>query len=222
MCLQTLWKRQYLIYCCTSQSLILPGYCNLIWLRVPSSLMAKKGTFSWLPWVILQKFCRRMSNDATVPKISYFLVDMDHAGGRAHVSGHICCCPLEWFHNTLPDHWFQIVVFHPLYLMVPLLKRHFFLSWHCFATESVHTRGTKSQSHGQCIYKMSYIFIGLSGGRGLRQLSSGFPPSIWLGGSRGSKWLSCGFPPSPSWKGDLLVIHTGIPVNDWISQRDQQ
>ena len=61
--------------------------------------------------------------------------------------------------------------------MVPLLKRHFLFSWHGFATENVNTRGTKSQSGGQCIYKMSHIFIRLSGSRGSKRLSSGFPPS---------------------------------------------
>ena len=78
------------------------------------------------------------------------------------------------------------MVLHTLYRMVPLLKRHLCLSWHSFAAESVNTKGTKSQSSGQCIYKMSYIFI-------------------WLSGGRGSKRLSSGFLPSPSQKGDLLA-----------------
>ena len=89
------------------------------------------------------------------------------------------------------------MIFHTLYLMIPLLERHFCLSWHGFVTESIDTRGTKLQSGGQCIYKTSYIFI-------------------WLSGSRVSKWLSSGFPPSPSWKGDL-VIDIRVPVSHWIS-----
>ena len=117
---------------------------------------------------------------------------MGHAGGRAHVPGHICSCPFTWLHNTLLDHWFQIVVFHTLYLMVPLLKRHSHLSQDGFTTKSVNMRGTELQTSGQCVYKTSYIFI-------------------WLGGSRGSKWLSSRFPPSPSQKGDLPVIHIWGP-----------
>ena len=103
--------------------------------------------------------------------------------------------------------------------MVPLLKRHFNLAWCGFATESVNTRGTKSQISGQCIYKTSFIFIKLGGNRGSKWLSSGFPPSIWLGGSSGSKWLSHWCPPSPSWKSDLPVIHIRVPVSHWISPR---
>ena len=81
--------------------------------------------------------------------------------------------------------------------MVPLLKRHFHLAWHGFAAEIVYMSGTKLQSHGQCVNKMSHIFIGLCGGRVSRRLSSGFPPSIWLGGSRRPNWLSCGSHPPP-------------------------
>ena len=113
------------------------------------------------------------------------------------------------------------MVFYTLYLVVLLFERHFHFAWHSFATESVYTRGTKSQSCGQCVYKVSHIFISLSGGRGSRWLSLGFPPSIWLSGSKGLKWLSCGFPPSPSQKDDLLVIHIGIPISHWISPRGQ-
>ena len=120
-------------------------------------------------------------------------------------------------HMILSDHWLWVVVFYALYLMVPLFKRHFHLAWHGFATESVYTRGSNSQSHGLWVYKMSHIFIGVSGGRGSEKLSSGFPPSIWLSGSRGSKWWSCGFPPPPlrkvtSWSSTLgFPFPTGFP-----------
>ena len=46
-------KRQSLRCCWTSRSIILSGHCSLIWLRVPSSIVAVEGTFSWLPWVTL-------------------------------------------------------------------------------------------------------------------------------------------------------------------------
>ena len=94
------------------------------------------------------------------------------------------------------------MVFYTLYLMAPLLKRHFSLAWHGVATEGVYMRGTKSQSCGWCIYKMSHIFIGLRGGRGLKR-------------------LSCGFPPSPSQKCDLLVTQIGNPISYWVSPRSQ-
>ena len=127
---------------------------------------------------------------------------MGHAGGRAHIPGHISCCPLQWSHDTLPDHQFQIVVFHALHLMVPLLKRHFCLSQHGFTTESVNMKGTKSQSSGQCIYETSYIFM-------------------WLSGSRGQRGCPLEFQPPP-WKHDLLVIHIRVPVSCWISPGSQQ
>ena len=105
---------------------------------------------------------------------------MGYADGRAHVSGHIGHYPLWQSNDTLSDHWLQIVVFYTLYLMVPLLKRHFHLAWHDFTTESVYMRGTNLQSHGQCIYKASCVLIRLSGGRGSRRLS--WVPTLHLGG----------------------------------------
>ena len=49
----TPWNSQPLRWHATSWSAILPGHFSQIWLRVPSSLVAKEGTFSWLPWVTL-------------------------------------------------------------------------------------------------------------------------------------------------------------------------
>ena len=120
-------------------------------------------------------------------------------------------------HIIITDHWLWVMAFYALYLVVPLFERHFNLAWHGFTSESIYMRGTKSQSHGQCIYKTSHVFIRFSMSRGLKRLSSGFSPSVWLSWSRGSMWLSCRFPPSTSWKGDLLVIHIGIAVSHWIS-----
>ena len=111
------------------------------------------------------------------------------------------------------------MVFYALYPRVPLLEQHFHFAWHGFATKSFYTMGTKLQSHGQCVDKVSHILIGLSRCWGMRRLSSGFPPSIWLCRGRRSKWLLWGNPPSPSWKGDLLVIHIRMPISHRISPR---
>ena len=46
-------KWQSLRCCWASRSIILLGHCDWIWLRVPSSLMLKEGTFSLLPHVTL-------------------------------------------------------------------------------------------------------------------------------------------------------------------------
>ena len=89
--------------------------------------------------------------------------------------------------------------FYALYLMVPLFKRHFHLSWHGFSTESVYMRGTKSQSHSQCVYKTSHIFIGLSGGRG------------WKGCPMGSH-------PPPLGKVTSWSSSLGFPFSHWIPQ----
>ena len=112
---------------------------------------------------------------------------MDHAGSRAHVSGHIHCCPFEWSHHTFSDHWLQTVVFYALYLMVPLLERHFHLAWHSFAAESVYMRDTKLQSHGQCVYKMPHIFIRLSRGWRLREVVLWVPTLHLVGWKQGVK-----------------------------------
>ena len=50
MCLHTPWKSQSLRWHAPSWSTILLGHLSQIWLKVPSSLVAKEGTFSWLPW----------------------------------------------------------------------------------------------------------------------------------------------------------------------------
>ena len=46
-----------------------PGAWQPDLIRVPSSLVAKEGTFLWLPWLTLLKFCIKTSNDTTVPKL---------------------------------------------------------------------------------------------------------------------------------------------------------
>ena len=53
MCLQIPWKRQSLRCCCASTSIILMRHWSWIWFRVPSSLVAKEGTFSLLFQVTL-------------------------------------------------------------------------------------------------------------------------------------------------------------------------
>ena len=73
MCLHTPWKSQSLRWHATSQSAILLGQLSQIWFKVPSCLVAKEGTFLWLPWVTLLKFCIRTLKDATVPKITVFV-----------------------------------------------------------------------------------------------------------------------------------------------------
>ena len=66
---------------------------------------------------------------------------------------------------------------------------------------------------------MPYILIWLNRCWGIRRLSSGLPPSIWLCRGRRSKWLLWGNPPSPSQKGDLLVICIRITISYRISPR---
>ena len=55
--LQTQWKRKSLRCCWTSRSVILLGHCNLIWLRVPSNIVAKGGP-SYCLIVTLGNFIR--------------------------------------------------------------------------------------------------------------------------------------------------------------------
>ena len=114
----------------------------------------------------------------------------------AHLSGRICCCPFERMYDTFSDYWLWVVVFYALYLMVPLLEWHFCFAWCGFAAKTVYTRGTKSQSHGQCVDKASHILIGLSGcwGWGGCPLGSHPPPGcVGVGG--GSDCLLGSHPP---------------------------
>ena len=159
-----------------------------------------------------------MSNDTTVSKItvSFWRICATLAVGPMYLTIS-AAAPLREHTILSLTTDSEIVVFYTLYLMVPLLKRHFHLAWHGFTTESVYMRGTKSQSYGQCVYKMSHVFIGFSGGWGSRRLSSGFPPSIWLGGSGGQSGYPAGSHPSPlgkvtSWSSTLgSPFPTGFP-----------
>ena len=142
-------------------------------------------------------------------------------GGRAHILGHICCCSFKEPHNALSDHWFWVMILHTLNLMVPLFEQHFSLTWHGFATESVHSRDTQVQSQCQSIDQAPHIWIRLSGNLRLRRWSLRNPSSIWSCQGRRWRWLSWGNPPSPSQKGDLLVIFIWIPATQWVSPRHQ-
>ena len=143
---------------------------------------------------------------------------MGYAGDRAHVSGHICHCPFERMYDTCSDHWLWVVVFFALYLMVPLFKQHFHFAWHGLTTESVYSRGTKSQSHGQHVYEMSHIFIRLNGCGG-EEIVLWVPTLHLVVQGQEVKVVALGDTPSPSQKGDLLVIHIRIPISHRISPR---
>ena len=93
----------------------------------------------------------------------------------------------------------------------------FYLAWHC---------------HWRCWYEGYQVatpwLVYLLGAPhlhwveqvlGVRRLSSGFPPSIWLCRGRRSKWLLGVNPPFPSQIGYLPVIHIRIPISHRISPR---
>ena len=65
---------------------------------------------------------------------------------------------------------------------------------------------------------MSHIFIGLSGGLGVKGVVLLVPTLHLVVWGRGSKWLFWEFPPFCSLKGDL-VIHIRIPISHWIYPR---
>ena len=98
--------------------------------------------------------------------------------------------------------------------MVPLLEQHPYFTWHSITAEGyqvaiswlVHLLGAPHHHWVEWVL-------------GVRRLSSGFPPSIWLCWGRGLKWLLWVNPPSPSWKGDLPVIHIRILISQRISLR---
>ena len=109
--------------------------------------------------------------------------------------------------------------------MVPLLEQTLpCLAWHSFAVEGIYMRGTESQSHGQCIYKMSHIFIRLEQGLvGQERLSCGFPPFHLVGREQGVKVVVLWVPtPPPLRKVTSPVIHIRIPISHWISPRGWQ
>ena len=125
-------------------------------------------------------------------------------GSRAHVPGHICCCPFERLNYALLDHWHQIMVFDTLYLMVPLFKGHLSLTWHSLITEGVDSGGTQAQTNTSLSIRCP---TSRSAGAVLRG---------WGGGPRGTHPSGCtgaGVGDSclkgthlPSWEGGLLVI----------------
>ena len=103
-------------------------------------------------------------------------------------------------YDTFSDHWLWVVVLYTLYLVVPLLKWHLHFNWHAIATEGLDMRGTKSQSHGQCVYEMPHIFIGLNRGWGWGDCPLGSHPLSGCAGAGGQGWthppLSERWPPS--------------------------
>ena len=178
----------------------LPGQCNVIWLKVPSSLMAKEWTFSWLPWITLYKFCIKMSNDATVSKITVSFCRIWAMLAVGPCTGPYLLLPLLAILLCFPrppilDSGLLCSVPHGTIAQNTLLSSPaWFHHWKCLL------HGVPSHNLVASIFMRCPMY------------SSGW-------GCRGSRWLCSGFPPSLSQKGDLLVIHIRVPVSHWISPR---
>ena len=72
-----------------------------------------------------------MLNDAMVPKIMANLCKIWAMPAVGPMYWAIsAAAPFNNLPNTLPDHLFQVVVIDAMYLMIPLFKGHFYLSWH--------------------------------------------------------------------------------------------
>ena len=149
--------------------------------------MAKEGTFSWLPCITLYKFSIRTSNDTTVSKITanyYKIWDMLVVGSMYWAIS--TAVPF----NILPDHRFWVVVLDTLYLMVPLWKNNFVFPG-VASLLKVFILGVNLVARVLIRHPMSSSVCGEPVGCG----------DCLLG------------PHPPSWEGNLLIFHIGVPTS---------